>query len=268
MACPCGIGLAAPTALLVGSGLAARFGILARGGGEAFQETAQLDLMAFDKTGTITEGGEPKVTDADVSPDSGVPKDQLLGIVLEMEGMSGHPLALALQSYCRENGAARVSGTAHEETPGRGLSATFEQLGWTAVIGNEAWMAAHSAQLDDRTSDVLEGWKAQGKSVVVLALAPRKAGALYTVAAAFAIADPVRREAAPVLARLQDQGLAVWMISGDNETTAKAVAKMVGIPSTNVIAGVLPHEKVRRVTVHEELPNTCCRPTKSAGCSK
>ncbi|KZW02827.1 heavy metal translocatin [Exidia glandulosa HHB12029] len=247
VACPCGIGLAAPTALLVGSGLAARFGILARGGGEAFQETAQLDLIAFDKTGTITEGGEPKVTDTDFASDHGLTREQVLGVVLEMESMSGHPLALALQRFCRENGAASISGSQHEETPGRGLGATFERLGYDAAIGNEAWMAAHNAHLDGRMHNVLDGWKAQGKSVVLLALSPRQGASRFEGVAAFAIADPVRPEAAPVLECLQTQGISVWMISGDNETTAKAVAKVVGIPSTNVIAGVLPHEKADKI---------------------
>ncbi|EJD49623.1 Cu-transporting P-type ATPase [Auricularia subglabra TFB-10046 SS5] len=252
VACPCGIGLAAPTALLVGSGLAARFGILARGGGEAFQETAQLDLLAFDKTGTITEGGKPKVTDVELPAEfDSLSQQRLLGIVLELENASAHPLALALQRYCKDKGASGVStGSAFEETPGRGLAARFEGVGYAAIIGNEAWMAAHGADVGERVSATLHSWKAQGKSVVLLALASLKDGdnhLTYTTAAVFAIADPVRPEAAPVLAKLQQQGISVWMISGDNDITAKAVAKNVGIPSSNVIAGVLPHEKADKV---------------------
>ena len=104
-------------------------------------------------------------------------------------------------------------------------------------------MAAHGAHVDGRSANVLDGWKAEGKSVVLLAL-KRDDAPEYKLAATFAIADPVRVEAAAVLKRLQDQRISVWMISGDNAITAKAVARSVGIPETNVIAEVLPHQKV------------------------
>ncbi|KAI0775940.1 heavy metal translocatin [Trametes elegans] len=246
VACPCGIGLAAPTALLVGSGLAAKYGILARGGGEAFQEAAQLDAIVFDKTGTLTEGGDPKVTDAEVVSDPALSKAEILGIAMEIESASSHPLATAIRSYCEENGAHALTASSVDETPGRGLKASFTALQRSAIIGNEAWMEANACRVDGRLSDILHSWKSEGKSVVLLAVradaAPR-----FTVAAAFAVADPVRPEAKAVVARLQAQGLGTWMISGDNEMTAKAVAKSVGIPETNVIAEVLPHQKAEKI---------------------
>lgn len=250
VACPCGIGLAAPTALLVGSGLAAKYGILARGGGEAFQEAAQLDVIVFDKTGTLTEGGEPKVTDAEVFTEnaSGVSlsREDILGLAMEIESASSHPLASAIRGYCQDCHAKARLATSIEETAGRGLKASFAAT--NAVIGNEAWMEQHGAEVDGRVSEMLYTWKSEGKSVVILALAPQKvdsdASPAFAVAAAFAISDPIRPEAKEVLARLQTQGLGTWMISGDNEMTAKAVAKSVGIPETNVIAEVLPHQKV------------------------
>ncbi|KAI0663284.1 heavy metal translocatin [Cubamyces menziesii] len=250
VACPCGIGLAAPTALLVGSGLAAKYGILARGGGEAFQEAAQLDIIVFDKTGTLTEGGEPKVTDAELFLEGAdrpnLSKDDVLGMAMEIESASSHPLATAIRSYCEERGVDAPTVSNVEETPGRGLKASFTKLGHTAIIGNEAWMEAHRCPIDGRLSELLHSWKGEGKSVVLLATCP-DGGEAYTVVAAFAISDAVRPEAKEVLARLQSRGVGTWMISGDNAVTAKAVAKSVGIPETNVIAEVLPHQKAEKI---------------------
>ena len=254
VACPCGIGLAAPTALLVGSGLAAKFGILVRGGGEAFQEAAQLDLVVFDKTGTLTEGGEPQVTDVKMfvevleSADDKQPADGvMLGIAAELEYASSHPLGIAIRQYCEKQRALSQHGTFFEEVAGRGVRAEFESLHLTAIIGNEAWMEHHGSIMDGRIVSVLDSWKQQGKSIVLFATRDSKLDASsgqFVIQLAFAVSDPLRSEAHGVVRGLQKQGIHTWMISGDNEVTAKSVARMVGIPGTNVIAGVLPHEKV------------------------
>ncbi|KAH9900012.1 heavy metal translocatin [Cubamyces lactineus] len=255
VACPCGIALAAPTALLVGSGLAAQYGILARGGGEAFQEAAQLDAIVFDKTGTLTEGGEPKVTDTEifevgqddqVVDGSQLSRETILGMAMELEAASSHPLACAIRGYCKDNHAASLAASEIAETPGRGPKGSFAALGCSAIIGNEAWMEEHRCVVDGRLSELLYSWKSQGKSVVLLAFCPLDSEA-FVLAAAFAVADPIRREAKEVITRLQDQGLGTWMISGDNALTARAVARSVGIPETNVIAEVLPHQKAEKV---------------------
>ncbi|KAF7793679.1 hypothetical protein EIP86_004794 [Pleurotus ostreatoroseus] len=242
VACPCGIGLAAPTALLVGSGLAAKFGVLVRGGGEAFQEAAQLDLIVFDKTGTLTEGGDPRVTDMEIVSSSMKP-EVILGIAAELESASTHPLATAIRTRCSSDGVVPQQGSSIQETAGRGLSGKFENLHCQAVIGNEAWMEKHNASVNQSLAAQLDTWKAEGKSVVLLAVKEdsRPGFELY---AAFAVTDPLRPEAQSVIAALQHQGLSTWMISGDNPVTATAVARDVGIPEANVIAGVLPHEKV------------------------
>ncbi|KAJ3018225.1 hypothetical protein NUW54_g392 [Trametes sanguinea] len=159
------------------------------------------------------------------------------------------PLATAIRSYCEQNGAAGHSASSVEETPGRGLKGLFSSLGCTAIIGNEAWMEEHQACVDGRLADLLHTWKDEGKSVVLLA-AQREAAdpsAHFVVLAAFAVADPIRPEAKRVIAKLHEQGLGTWMISGDNTMTAKAVARSVGIPETNVIAEVLPHQKAEKV---------------------
>ena len=255
MACPCGIGLAAPTAFLVGLGLAAKHGILARGGGEAFQEMSQIDTIVFDKTGTITEG-EPRVSDfvffAEHTWDEGLVRR----IATEMETMSTHPLARAIQQYCSsDKGAVTLKMSSFDEVVGRGLKAVFDELQCTAVIGSEDWIQEHEIDLNDFSLH-LEAWKSQGKSIVLIAISDQRGETQrkFDLAAAFAVTDMVRPEAAEVVTWYRDKGIETWMISGDNSKTAGVVASVVGIPSENVIAGVLPHEKVR-----------CCYPTFFSG---
>ncbi|KAG5646577.1 hypothetical protein DXG03_002880 [Asterophora parasitica] len=243
VACPCGIALAAPTALLVGLGLAAKFGILARGGGEAFQEMAQLDLVVFDKTGTLTEGGEPRVSDCIFSPSRPWPRSVILGVANELETASSHPLATAIRHFSKDSDAQ--SGSAFEEIAGKGLKAVFADLKCTAIIGNELWMDEHGAEIDPETSQNLLTWKMDAKSVVLLAI-QRDEDATFRVVASFAVMDPLRPGVSGVISQLAEQGISSWMISGDNYTTASAVARAVGIPADRVIAGVLPHEKASK----------------------
>ncbi|TFK55683.1 heavy metal translocatin [Heliocybe sulcata] len=248
VACPCGIGLAAPTALLVGSGLAAKFGILARGGGEAFQEAAQLDLIVFDKTGTLTEGGEPQVTDAKLLSNDRWKPEVVLGMAAEIESASSHPLAFALRDYCAANRASSTTASRLEEVAGKGLKAHFTDRKCSVIIGNEAWMKDHEALIPNDIGALMDGWKMDAKSVILLAvLDDTNASQKYEVLAAFAVADQIREEAKQVISHLRDQGISTWMISGDNVTTAKAVARLVGIPENNVIAGVLPHQKAEKI---------------------
>lgn len=253
VACPCGVGLAAPTALLVGSGLAAKYGILVRGGGEAFQEAAQLDVMVFDKTGTLTQGGEPLVTDAKFDEEITTwDQGTVLGIASEMESASSHPLGTAVRRYCEEHKQKPVNSESIEEIAGKGLKGIFKNPQCTAIIGNEGWMADNGAIVSAQQEDALRLWKEQGKSVVLLALrddGPSADRNEFKVVGLMAVADPVRPESRSVIEHLQKQGLSTWMISGDNEITAKAVAKTVGIPETNVIAGVLPHQKVKTLLI-------------------
>ncbi|KAI9456141.1 hypothetical protein BJY52DRAFT_600935 [Lactarius psammicola] len=254
VACPCGIGLAAPTSLLVGSGMAAKFGILVRGGGEAFQEAAQLDAIAFDKTGTLTMGGRPSVTDSEDSCGrTPWKRETVLGLASEIEASSSHPLATAIRSYCEGNHIVPQTATSVEEVPGRGLKAIFRDIRCSAIIGNEAWMAEYGAEVPAELSGRLESWKLEGKSIVLLAvrqddtIEEASGTSPFRIVFSFAVADPLRQDAKAVISHLQSQKLATWMISGDNVTTAKAVAKQVGIPESNVIAGVLPHEKADKV---------------------
>lgn len=246
VACPCGIGLAAPTALLVGSGLAAKFGILVRGGGEAFQECAQVDIVVFDKTGTITEGGQPKVVGAEFGPAVSLEQKKLLNMALSIEMASSHPVALAIRQYCEEHGSNSEEASDVEETPGRGLKAFFPSTSTEAILGNAAWMEMHQTTIGPQLETFIDSRQSQGNSIAVLAVKDDKSTS-YTAAVVFAVADAIRLEAKAVIAGLQADGIQTWMLSGDNEKTAKVVAKQVGIPVTNVIAGVLPHEKAQKI---------------------
>lgn len=246
VACPCGIGLAAPTALLVGSGLAAKYGILARGGGEAFQDMAQVDVVVFDKTGTLTEGGQPQVSDFEVTSGSTWTCQTILGIAAELESASSHPLGTAIKQYAMKHGAAQLNAIGFDEVAGRGVKAHFNALGCTALIGNEAWMGEHGIILGSQTTDTLAQWTTEAKSIVLLAISDGSTKT-FSLVAMFAITDSLRPEAPSVIRLFREKGIGTWMISGDNELTAKAVAKMVGIPEMNILAGVLPHQKAEKI---------------------
>ncbi|KAI5795434.1 Cu-transporting P-type ATPase [Peziza echinospora] len=275
VACPCGIGLAAPTALFVGSGLAAKYGILAKGGGEAFQEASMLNVIVFDKTGTLTEGGEPRVTDEKVFEhlDGGM----VYSVAMKLEEASSHPLARAVLGFCE--GKPRTIRTAVggsgdvEEIPGRGMKGIINvegsegsSLSYEAIIGNEAFMAESGVPpLDGVVDALLHSWKSKGKSVVLLAMRPITTtsptsvdplpSSQFTLSAIFSATDPIRKESRAVVNYLQTNlHLQVWLISGDNHTTTHSVAAQVGIPLTNVIASVLPHEKALHVRRLQQLP--------------
>ena len=260
IACPCGIGLAAPTALFVGGGLAAKHGILVKGGGEAFQEASSLNCIVFDKTGTLTQGGDPVVTEYEVL--EGQAKGSILDMVKQLEEGSSHPVARAIVSFCNSQSTQREVSDI-EEVPGKGLKGHFTAILATdcnisVIIGNEAFMADHQVPILPSTTATLESWKSQGKSVALAAISTnhRRSDSapthtpptsLWTLAALFAIADPLRPEAASTIAALRSRGLDVWMLSGDNPTTARAVGAMVGIPPSNIIAGVLPDQKAAKI---------------------
>ncbi|TID16900.1 putative copper-transporting ATPase HMA5 [Venturia nashicola] len=277
IACPCGIGLAAPTALFVGGGMAAKHGILVKGGGEAFQEASTLDCIVFDKTGTLTEGGEPAVTDH-YFPTTDDEKE-ILGMTKRLEENSSHPVAKAIVDFCglRTDRTYPVSDI--EEIPGKGMSGQFKldegritvdgkdaALDVQVVIGNEALMADHHVAVDESCWRILQSWKLQGKSVVLVALRVAdpfadSADAEWRLTAMYAVADALRPEAKGVVEALQSRGVAVWMLSGDNQTTAEAIGAMVGIGPDNIIAGVLPDQKAEKIQyLQKTLPHNKKKP--------
>jgi P-type Cu+ transporter len=251
-ACPCGLALAAPTACFVGGGLCAKYGILANGGGEAFQEAAGISCVVFDKTGTLTKGGERIITDVELLIEE---RDLLLWTVAsELEKNSSHPLALAVTAASKNHETLPVVGGEIEEISGRGLRGFVKVkstgVKYQAIIGNEKWMKDNHAVDSSIINLRLEEWKRQGKSIILMAIRVDSgidkfiSGERFVVAAVFAAADSIRQDASAVVGNLQSRGIAVWMISGDNSTTAKAVANLVGIHENHVIAEVMPQEKV------------------------
>ncbi|KAK9453933.1 hypothetical protein V1511DRAFT_461517 [Dipodascopsis uninucleata] len=292
VACPCGIGLAAPTALFVGTGLAAKYGILPRGGGEAFQEGAQVDVVVFDKTGTLTEGGQPKITDVlFLNPSY---RSAAIQIARDLELNSTHPLARSIIDYAeKENaqllhegseksfGSQRTDETERSfmetvnlsnvqvsevsEIAGRGLKGRIDPVtsneSLEAIIGNEKWMNENGAFLTDSELNWMQKRKEQGESVILLGT--RRCGddkQPFQVITLFAASDVIRSEARYVVEQLKARNIQTWMITGDNEVTAKAVASRVGIAPDHVIAGVLPQEKAEKVVWLQKTASSGSKP--------
>ena len=157
---------------------------------------SRLDVMVFDKTGTLTQGGSPSVSDAHIVEYGVWRKEVVLGVAAELESSSGHPLGVAIREYAQKSSAEAQHASAVEEAAGRGLKARFESLGAEAVIGNEAWMAEHGVRMDGVTR-MVEQWKGEAKSVVLLAM---KREDSFELVAAFAVTDPLRTEAKGVIA--------------------------------------------------------------------
>ncbi|KAM5346518.1 hypothetical protein ACJ41O_009523 [Fusarium nematophilum] len=254
VACPCGLALAAPTAIFVGGGIAAKHGILAKGGGEAFEKASKIDCVVFDKTGTLTEGGEPQITDAALFPEGSAGEEErgvLLSALKAVEENSSHPIAKAIVSFCgTDTQAADVEDL--EELPGRGMKATYKGITGEdtgIIVGNELLMQDFSVTLSTHVSSLLEAWKKEAKSVSLVATKLSIGGGddTWNLVAALSISDPIRREAVAVIQSLTARGTQVWMLSGDNATTARAVAQRVGIPASNVLAEVLPSDKASKI---------------------
>jgi P-type Cu+ transporter len=271
VACPCGLALAAPTAIFVGGGLAAKHGILVKGGGEAFEKASRLDCIVFDKTGTLTVGGEPVVTDfrrfpmvAESVKDEAEIEGRILGMVNAIEGNSSHTIAKALVSFCKERQMkardVRIDVGNVEEVAGKGMKGTFhinattEQMEMS--IGNELLMSDSIVHISPSAQSTIDEWKSKGRSVALAALRSRTdkkeednrfSASAWQLAAAFAVSDPVRPEATGIIKALQKRGKDVWMLSGDNQITANAIGAQVGIPASNIIAGVLPSQKAEKI---------------------
>ncbi|KAG8631464.1 hypothetical protein KVT40_000604 [Elsinoe batatas] len=245
IACPCGIGLAAPTALFVGGGLAAKHGILVKGGGEAFQEASRLDCVVFDKTGTLTVGGEPRVVDFELMPGI-VQESQLLSAILAIESSTTHPIAKALVTLCRERSAEPISLQEVEEIPGHGMRGiTTSSPPLEVLIGNESLLTTHAIPLSPVHQSLLTTWSTAAKSLVLIAV--RTLDTPYSLAALASTSDPLRPEARSVISALHALNITTYLLTGDNPLTARAVASSLSIPTTNVIAGVLPTQKASHI---------------------
>ena len=220
---------------------------------EAFQEASNLDCIVFDKTGTLTEGTEPRIVRHHNEDGSHFGEETILGLLKAVEENSGHPLARAAVRYTGSREYAAVTCLAVDEIAGKGMKASLKMVSHPdseleAVVGNESLMLDYGIEITNALRNLLEGWKDSSYSVILVATRVVKPNTENRIlSAAFAAADALRPESASVVASLQARQVDVWMLSGDNEKTAIAIGKQVGIPSTNVIAGVLPTQKAEKI---------------------
>jgi Cu+-exporting ATPase len=234
IACPCALGLATPTAIMVGTGKAAEYGILVRGG-EALEMTRKIDTIVLDKTGTLTRG-KPAVTA--VAPVDGLTERELLRLVAAAEVGSEHPLGEAIVLRARELGIDLPPAATFRSVTGKGIEAEIE--GHAVVIGNRALMERMGIALDGLGSRA-EELAAGGATPIYVIVDGRPAGLI-------AVADTLKPESPEAVAELSALGLEVWMLTGDNRTTAEAIAREVGIAPEHVLAEVLPEEKAAKVS--------------------
>lgn len=231
IACPCALGLATPTAIMVGTGKGAEYGILIKGG-EALETTHKINTIVFDKTGTITEG-KPEVTD--IITVSGMTRVRLLQIAASGEKGSEHPLGEAIVRGAEKENLEFLKVDNFQAIPGHGIEVVIE--GMNVLIGNRKLMDERDIPLGelDRQSDRLAS---EGKTPMYIAVSNKISGII-------AVADVVKESSAKAIKKLQSMGIEVAMITGDNRKTAEAIAKQVGI--NRVLAEVLPQDKSNEV---------------------
>lgn len=229
IACPCALGIATPAALMVGVGRGAEAGILIRGG-EILERAQRLDTVVFDKTGTLTKG-EPTITD--VLPQGASTKERALQLAASLEAGSEHPLAEAIVRGAREAGVTSAAVEGFDSIPGHGVQGRVD--GQLVLLGNRRLMQREGIAVA-AVQAVMEQLEADGKTAMLLAAG----GQLVAV---IAVADTVKPEAREAVAALQAEKVQVIMLSGDNQRTAAAIGRLLGIE--RVIADVLPSDKAK-----------------------
>ncbi|MGC2608208.1 MAG: heavy metal translocating P-type ATPase, partial [Silvibacterium sp.] len=230
IACPCAMGLAVPTAVMVATGRGAAFGLLIKGG-EALQRLEKIDTVVLDKTGTIT-AGHPEVTEVLLNPSSRFSQDRVLRVAAALERASEHPLGEAVVRRATQNGLTLSQPEEFESLTGQGVVGIVE--GHAALIGNVKLMQGHSVSVSPLTR-AAEQAAEQGRTPLWVAIDGELAGIIF-------VADTVKSTSIAAIRRLHREGLDVVMLTGDNERTAHAIAREVGVD--DVIAGVLPQGKV------------------------
>lgn len=239
IACPCALGLATPTALLVGSGIGAKRGLLIRGG-DILEKAHQLTTLVFDKTGTLTQG-EPEVTDI-LSIDPAIHANALLQIAATVESGTQHPLAYAIVQAAQARALPYLAATDFQTVAGSGVTATinWEQTDQPVRLGTLDWLTSNSIAIAATTQTQATALAHSGKTVVGISLADRLIGLI-------GINDPPRPEAKTVIQQLQAQGIQIMMLTGDRADTAQSVAQTLGIPPQQVLAEVRPDEKAQMI---------------------
>lgn len=231
IACPCALGLATPTSIMVGTGRAAENGILFKGG-EHLERTHELDTIVLDKTGTITKG-TPEVTDF-------IGDETVLSLLASTEKSSEHPLAEAIVEYAVAQKIPFEEVDTFRAIPGHGVKATIQDQ--TVLVGTRRLLQQYNIDYEKYATDMLR-LENEGKTVMLIAVNDQCKGII-------AVADTVKETAAEAISALQEEGIEVIMLTGDNERTAQAIAKQVGI--THVIAEVLPEDKAQTIKALQE----------------
>ena len=227
ISCPCALGLATPVAIMVGNGLGAKNGILFKTS-EALEQTGRLDIVALDKTGTITSG-EPQVTD--IIPASGISEEELLSIAFSLEQKSEHPLAKAIAAEAEKRTIEAADSEDFRALPGNGLAAV---ISGRTVNGGSLKYISSKTTVPPEMIKACEELAVQGKTPLLFTADGELSGII-------AVADVIKEDSARAIRQLQDLGLKVIMLTGDNEATARAVGAQAGVD--DVIAGVLPQGK-------------------------
>lgn len=234
ISCPCALGLATPVAIMVGNGMGAKNGILFKTA-VSLEETGKVEIVALDKTGTITSG-EPKVTD--VLAADGTSEEELLKLAYSLESRSEHPLAKAIVAYGAEKQAEQIPVSEFKALPGNGLEG---KVGDADVKGGSLKFAQSQTEISEKIKSQAEKLAEEGKTPLMFL----KNGIL---AGMIAVADVIREDSPQAVKELQNMGIEVVMLTGDNECTAKAIGRQAGVD--RVIAGVLPdgkEEVIRRL---------------------
>lgn len=231
IACPCALGLATPTSIMVGTGKGAEYGILIKGA-EHLENAHRLTTIVLDKTGTITKG-QPEVTD--IVALAGISDSEMLQMVARVEKNSEHPLAQAIVNYAQEQGVLLEDPESFTAIPGHGVEAVIG--GKKILVGTRKLMRENNIEIEAASNEI-ERLEQQGKTVMLFAFDQKMAGLI-------AVADTVKENSGQAVAALQKLGIEVWMLTGDNERAAKAIAASVGI--VNVLAEVLPEHKAEKV---------------------
>ena len=230
IACPCAMGLATPTALMVGTGVGASQGILIRNGA-AIQAMRSIDVLCLDKTGTLTYG-KPAVTN---SMSVGLSVSEMIHFAASADASSEHPIAAAIVRKAKDEGRALTPASEFEAVPGKGVRATVE--GRSVLVGKEALLTEEGIDVSP-LKESLEIFREAGNTVVLVGLDGRAVGAI-------ALADTLKPESAEAVQAIRDLGMDVVMITGDNAQTAQVVARDAGI--TRVLSDVLPGEKAEAI---------------------
>ena len=228
IACPCALGLATPTALMVGIGKGAQQGILIKDA-QSLETAFKIDTLILDKTGTITEG-KPKVTE--LIWEEGVDSGLLGQLLLALESQSEHPIAEAIVQYLKEANTAVIHTETFESIPGLGAKASFENM--TYMAGNEKLMLANHINIPDQLLQRAASLKSEAKTVVFFSAGNK-------VKAIIAVADQVKESAVSAIQQIHQMGIDIHMLTGDNEQTAAAIARQVGI--RHFRANVMPADK-------------------------